>query len=229
MIKLKEVICYPSPPTPPLHVSVSSPVPFTVSIQYAVLLFLTFISLCRCSCPLFISVTVAMSDAFSDAIIVVIALSSSTPVLIAVYLPSLYVACFLLTFPSLYLLGSLRCDKLESYPCSWWWHACRALCTSWYCWRHQPWSIPQPPGESGEQCSAFAGHSFHILVLQSCVQDAGRGLSWWGDLLFFGTYESPLLPPFLGASGEAFSWQSPFARPIMQPLWLNKSVEVLPQ
>jgi hypothetical protein len=90
-------------------------------------------------------------------------------------------------------------------------------------------SIPQPPGEPGELCSAFAGHSFWILVQQSLVQDAGRGLSWWGDLLFFGTHGSPLLPPFLGASGEAFSWQLPFTQPLVQPFWLNVGMEVLPQ
>jgi hypothetical protein len=39
----------------------------------------------------------------------------------------------------------------------------------------------------------------------------------------------PLEAPFLGASGEAFSWQSPFARPLVQTLWLNESVGLLPQ
>ncbi len=46
---------------------------------------------------------------------------------------------------------------------------------------------------------------------------------------FFGSYRSPLLPPLLGASGEAFSRQLPFARMLMQPLWQNEGVEVLPQ
>ncbi len=142
---------------------------------------------------------------------------------------AIIVCCsYLLTFPRLYPLWSLGCNKLEPYPWPWWWHACRASRTSWYRWRYQPWSIPQPPGEPAQLCSAFGGHFFQISV-QPLVQDTGRGLSWWGDLLFFGTYGSPLEPPFLGASGETFSWQSPFARPIMQPLWLNDSVEVLPQ
>jgi hypothetical protein len=47
--------------------------------------------------------------------------------------------------------------------------------------------------------------------------------------IFFGTFGSPLEPPFLGASGEAFSRQSLFARPLVQPLWLNEGMEVLPQ
>ncbi len=61
---------------------------------------------------------------------------------------AIIVCCsYLLTFSRLYSLGSLGCNKLEPYPFSWWWHAHRASCTSWYCWRHQPWSIPLPPGE----------------------------------------------------------------------------------
>ncbi len=139
---------------------------------------------------------------------------------------AIIVCCsYLLTFTRLYPLGSLGCNKLEPYPFLWWWHTCCALRTSWYCWRHQPWSIPLPPGEL---CSAFAGWSFQISV-QSCIQNAGRGLSWWGDLYFFGTFGSHLEPPFLGASGEAFSWQSPFARPLVQTLWLNESSGLLPQ
>ncbi len=130
---------------------------------------------------------------------------------------SIIVCCsYLLTFPRLYPLGSLGCNKLEPYPFSWWWHACRALHTSWYHWRHQPWSILLPPGEPGQLSSAFAGHSFQISV-QSHVQDSRRGLSWWGDLYFFGTFGSPLEPLFLGTSGEAFSWQLPFAWPLVQP------------
>jgi hypothetical protein len=46
---------------------------------------------------------------------------------------------------------------------------------------------------------------------------------------FFGIYGFPLLPPFLGTSGEAFSWRLPFVRMLVQPLWLNEDVEVLPQ
>ncbi len=42
-----------------------------------------------------------------------------------------------LTFPRLYPLGYLGCNKLEPYPWPWWWHACHALHTSWYPWRHQ--------------------------------------------------------------------------------------------
>ncbi len=53
-------------------------------------------------------------------------------------------------------------------------------------------------------CSAFAGLCF-LFFVRACIQDTGRGLSWWGDLLFFGTYGSPLEPLFLGNSGEAFS------------------------
>ncbi len=136
---------------------------------------------------------------------------------------------YLLTFPRLFAFRFLGCDKLEPDPWPWWWHACRAARTSWYHWRHQPWSILQPPGEPGEMCSAFAGHSFWTCCVQSLGQDAGGGLSWWGDLYFFWTFESPLEPLFLGASGEAFSRQLPFARPLIQPLWLNEDVEVLPQ
>ncbi len=145
------------------------------------------------------------------------------------HLFAIIVCCsYLLTFPRLYPLWSLGWNKLEPYPCSWWWHPCRALRTSWYCWRHQPWSILLPPGEPKQLWSAFTGCSFQISV-QSCVQDAERGLSWWGDLYFFETFGSPLEPPFLGGSGEAFSWQSPFARLLVQPLWLNDSMGLLPQ
>ncbi len=61
-----------------------------------------------------------------------------------------------------------------------------------------------------------------------------RTRCWKGAFLmrrsvFFWTFGSPLEPPFLGASGEAFSWQSPFARPLVQPLLLNDSVRLLPQ
>ncbi len=56
---------------------------------------------------------------------------------------------------------------------------------------------------------------------------------WKGAFLmrrsvFFWTFGSPLEPPFLGTSGEAFSRQSPFARPLVQPLWLNESVGFAP-
>ncbi len=45
----------------------------------------------------------------------------------------------------------------------------------------------------------------------------------------FGTFGSPLEPLFLGTSSEAFSWQSPFAQLLVQTLWLNDSMELLPQ
>ncbi len=145
------------------------------------------------------------------------------------HLFTIIVCCsYLLTFLRLYPLGSFECNKLESYPFSWW-HACCASRTSWYCWRHQPWRIQQPPGEPGELCSAFPGHSFWIGLVQSLLQDAGMGLYWWGDHYFFQTFRSPLEPQFLGTSSEAFLLQSPFARPLVQPLWLNESVGLLPQ
>jgi hypothetical protein len=57
---------------------------------------------------------------------------------------------------------------------------------------------------------------------------------WKGAFLMrrfvvFGTYGSPLLPPFLDESGKAFSWQLPFAWMLVQPLWLNEGMEVFPQ
>ncbi len=146
------------------------------------------------------------------------------------HLFAIIVCCsYLLMFPGLFAFQFLRCHKLEPDPCAWWFYACRAMRTSWHRWRHQPWSILQPPGEPGELYSAFAGHSFWTCLVQSLIQDTGRGLSWWGDLLFFGTYGSPLLPPFLSASGEAFSQQLPFAWPLMKPLQLNEGVEMFPQ
>ncbi len=47
--------------------------------------------------------------------------------------------------------------------------------------------------------------------------------------VFFGTFGSPLEPPFLGASGEAFSQQLPFARLLVQTLRLNDNVGLLLQ
>ncbi len=143
MINLIEVICHPSPPLP---ISVSSTVPFTVLICrlcdcYRCHCCQCSISHCRCPCPLFISVTVAMSLAFANAIVVAIVLSSSAPVPISVLLLSLYVCSYSLTFPRLYPFWSLGCNKLELDPLIWWWLDCHALRTSWYCSRHQPWSI----------------------------------------------------------------------------------------
>jgi hypothetical protein len=233
MIKLKEIICCPSPPPSPYPFQVLSPsqspsnmpslwllpLPSLSTIHFPLLLPLLSLYLCHCyhvlcfcrcncccHCPLFFC---PRTDCRLFAIIVW--------------------CSYLLTFPRLFTFQSLLCNKLEPDPWPWWWHACRAARTSWYRWRHQPWSIPQPPGEPGELCSAFAGHSFWTCCVQSLGQDPGRGLSWWGDLYFFGTFGSPLEPAFLGASGEAFTWQSPFAQPLVQPLWLNDGVEVLPQ
>jgi hypothetical protein len=50
-----------------------------------------------------------MSVAFADAIVVAVALSSSAPVLIAVFLPSLYVAPTYQRF-----LGSTHWDPLDA-------------------------------------------------------------------------------------------------------------------
>jgi hypothetical protein len=87
----------PSSP-PPLPVSMSSTVPFTVSVYFAVFL-AEYVAIAvnipfpfAIAVAISISVTVAMSVAFADAILVAVALSSSTPVPIAVFLPSLYVA-----------------------------------------------------------------------------------------------------------------------------------------
>jgi hypothetical protein len=96
MIKLKEIICRPSPPPPHIR--------FKYCPLHSLHLICHLcgcchrhrcqrsISLCHCPHPLFISVTVAMSIAFADAIVVAIALSSSAPIPIAIFLPSLYVA-----------------------------------------------------------------------------------------------------------------------------------------
>ncbi len=74
-------------------------------------------------------------------------------------------------------------------------------------------------------CCIVVCRSF-LLSVQACVQHTGRGLSWWGDLLFFGIYGSPLEPPFLGTSSKTLSWLSPVAQTVVQPLWLNEGVEV---
>jgi hypothetical protein len=48
-------------------------------------------------------------------------------------------------------------------------------------------------------------------------------------MYFFGTFGSPLEPPFLGASVEDLPRQLPFAWPLVQTLWLNESMGLLPQ
>ncbi len=47
--------------------------------------------------------------------------------------------------------------------------------------------------------------------------------------VFFWTYGSPLEPPFLGNSGEAFSCQLSVVWTVVQPLWLNEGMEVFLQ
>ncbi len=234
MFKLKEIICRPSPPSPlPIPFQVLSPSQSPSTMPSLWLLPLPSLSMFHFPLPL-PSPSLHLCHCCHVRCFCQCNHCCRCPLLFCLRtdcrLFAIIICCsYSLSFPRLFAFQSLGCNKLEPDPCAWWWHACRAARTSWYCWRHQPWSIPQPPGEPGELCSAFKGHSFWTCCVQSLVQDAGRGLSWWGDLLFFGTYGSPLETPFLGASGEAFSRQLPFAWSLVQLLWLNEGVEVLPQ
>jgi hypothetical protein len=84
--------------------------------------------------------------------------------------------------------------------------------------------------ESQESCAlhlqvALSGHVVYNLLDKTLV----GGFPDEKICIFFETFGSPLEPLFLGASDEAFLRQLPFARPHVQPLWLNEGMEVLPQ
>ncbi len=151
MFKLKEIICHPPPPP---HIRFKYCPLHSLRLLCRLCGFChchrcqRFISLFCCPHPLFISVTDAMSVAFADANVVAVALSSSAPLPIAIFA---IIVCYsyLLTFPRLFTFKCLGCYKLEPDPFAWWFYTCCAALTSWYHWRHQPWSIPQPPGEPG--------------------------------------------------------------------------------
>ncbi len=142
---------------------------------------------------------------------------------------AIIVCCsYLLTFPSLYPLGSLGCNKLEPYPFF-------MMVTCLPCIAHKLVLL-----KTSTMKYFAASWRARIAVLCICRwlfpnfstiwhTRRWKGFFLLGDLYFFGTFGSPLEPPFLGANGEAFSWQSPFVQPLVQTLWLNESVGLLPQ